>query len=267
MNAKSKRSTKEELAIKVKKHVNDMVCMFNTEIKQSIANTDIITDYMEINKGRVEKVKFTCLKTDTVSALFKYKAGINGGNLKSTEKCCILNFASFTHPGGNYIGGSMAQEEALCSESILYNVLRNFKFAFYNANLNHKNSCMYENRMLYSPDILFSRDCNGKLNNTTADVITCAAPNKSAGQRNYKVTDTENTKFLKSRIAFILNVAAAKNVDTLILGAYGCGVFGQDPYEVARIFRSYLTGEYKYFSKVIFAVPDWKYETFNKTLG
>ena len=102
---------------------------------------------------------------------------------------------------------------------------------------------------------------------TTADVITCAAPNKSAGKRKYKVTDNENTKFLKHRIAFILNVAAAKNVDTLILGAYGCGVFGQDPYEVARIFRSYLTGEYKYFSKVIFAVPDWKYEIFNKILG
>ena len=71
----------------------------------------------------------------------------------------------------------------------------------------------------------------------------------------------------ETKVAFILNVAAAKNVDTLILGAYGCGVFGQDPYEVARIFRSYLTGEYKYFSKVIFAVPDWKYEIFNKILG
>ena len=263
-----KLTTKEELAIKAKKHVNDMVSMFGHEIKQATHNTDIITDFMEINKDRVGKVKFSCLKTDTVSALFNHQEKNNSDKQESTtEKCCILNFASFRQPGGNYIGGSMAQEEALCSESILYNVLRNFKFAFYNANLNYINKCMYENRMLYSPDILFSRHYDDKENITTADVITCAAPNKSAGKRKYKVTDNENTKFLKHRIAFILNVAAAKNVDTLILGAYGCGVFGQDPHEVARIFRSYLTGEYKYFSKVIFAVPDWKYEIFNKIFG
>ncbi len=264
----TKRSTtKEELAAKAKKHANDMVFMFEPEIKRSTEKTDIITTSLEIKKEKVEKVNFICLKTDTVSALFKYKAEINRDNYKFSKKCCILNFASFTQPGGNFIGGSMAQEEALCSESILYNVLRNFKFAFYNANLNHKNNCMYENRMLYSPDILFSRFYDNKENIITTDVITCAAPNKSAAQRNYKVTNGENTKFLKSRIAFVLNVAAAKNADTLILGAYGCGVFGQDPYEVARIFRSYLTGEYKYFSKVIFAVPDWKYEIFNKILG
>ena len=62
-------------------------------------------------------------------------------------------------------------------------------------------------------------------------------------------------------------IAKNNEVDTLILGAYGCGVFGQDPYEVASIFKEYLD-ECKCFKTVVFAVPNGKngnYEAFIKT--
>ena len=65
-------------------------------------------------------------------------------------------------------------------------------------------------------------------------------------------------------------MAAINRVDTLILGAFGCGVFGQDPIEVATIFKEYL-GKYPFvFDKVIFAIPNKEstnYLAFNEILN
>ena len=44
--------------------------------------------------------------------------------------------------------------------------------------------------------------------------------------------------------------------ETLILGAYGCGVFGQDPRQVANIFKLYLKNINCSFERVIFAIPE-----------
>ena len=125
---------------------------------------------------------------------------------------------------------------------------------FYDWNNRHKNKALYLNRALYSPNIIFCNDGNC----VSCDVITCACPNKSASQKYQNVSDKENTEVLKSRIKYVLDIAKDNNVDTLILGAYGCGVFGQDAKEVASIFREYLTTTHKCFKRVIFAIPNGK---------
>lgn len=60
---------------------------------------------------------------------------------------------------------------------------------------------------------------------------------------------------MRSRIKFVLDIAKDNGISTLILGAYGCGVFGQDAKEVAEIFKEYLSTTHKCFEKVIFAIP------------
>ena len=102
------------------------------------------------------------------------------------------------------------------------------------------------NRGLYSPNIIFYKDGNC----VSCDVITCAAPNKSTAQKYQNVSDEENTRVLRSRIKFVLDIAKDNYVDTLILGAYGCGVFGQDAKEVASIFKEYLNTTHKCFKKL-----------------
>ena len=166
-------------------------------------------------------------------------------------RTAVLNFASYRHPGGMFYEGSSAQEESLCHDSFLYNVLRQFP-AYYEWNEKNKNRALYMNRAIYSKDIMFFNGDTAK----KCDVITCAAPNLSWGIRNRdEQVLQDNKEVLKSRIDFVLSIAAQQEVDTLILGAFGCGVFKQPAQAVAKIFVTLLKTKYKCFKKIVFAVP------------
>lgn len=200
-----------------------------------------------------DKIKF-----DSVSAVFKYT--------DQNSKTAVLNFASYKQPGGMFLQGSKAQEECLCHESTLYNVLARFEGAYYTVNRERLNRVLYQNVALYSPDIYFERNDTS----VKCDVITCAAPNFSAASKYCNVSRGENTDVLKSRIKFILYLAATEQVDTLILGAFGSGVFGQEAKEVAEITMDLLKHYDGVFKEVVFAVIDEKsanYQAFNDVIG
>ena len=163
----------------------------------------------------------------------------------------VLNFASFTSPGGGFLNGQMAQEEHLCHNSNLYERL-SIESEYYAYNVKHKNNGAYENRAIFSYDVNFI-DPDRPDHEYMVDVITCAAPNKSVIK--YHPLQWDNTEVLKNRIEFILNIAQAEDLQILILGAWGCGVFGQDPVEVAKLFKEQLTSGKYNFEKVIFAIP------------
>lgn len=165
-------------------------------------------------------------------------------------KVAALNFASYKNPGGMFLKGSKAQEECLCHHSALYNILSRFP-NYYAENKKNLNEALYTDRAIYTPAVPFFTE-SGKFD---CDIITCAAPNKYAAQRYKNVSDEKNWYHLYNRIEFILNIAKLHQVDILIVGAFGCGVFGQDPYEVAAIFKYLLDNKSYGFSQVIFAIP------------
>ena len=232
-------------------HTKDMEERFPNEISTAVKETKkynehyIFTDFPEANENICVKL----LAQDSVQAAFNEADG----------KTCILNFASFTHPGGMFLTGSRAQEECLCHESFLYNVLKEFDksdksstASYYESNRAKVNRGLYYNRAFYTPNIIFEKDSIS----ANFDVITCAAPNLGPTLRyGLNVSKEENSKVLESRIKFILDIAAENRVDTLILGAFGCGVFKQDASEVANIFIKCISNSHRYFKKVIFAVP------------
>lgn len=235
---------KDKRANQARKHTKEMQEKYgNGCIAKAIQSTKIYDTDFKCNKDLKEQnTEIIVDDLDTVHAGRRYyKYG----------KVALLNFSSYKNPGGMFINGSKAQEECLCHASYLYNVLSQFVIEFYDWNNRHKNKALYLNRALYSPDVLFQY---GEVL-FNCDVITCAAPNKSAAQKYQNVSDKENTKVLKSRIEFVLDIAKDNQVTTLILGAYGCGVFGQDAKEVANIFKEYLNTTHRSFERVIFAIP------------
>lgn len=247
-------------AIKAKKWVDKMEKEHPSEIAYSVKNT-MICRKENLNFSWSKRYSQTAVKLealDSVSAVFKYT--------DQNSKTAVLNFASYKQPGGMFLQGSKAQEECLCHESTLYNVLMRFEDTYYASNRKQLNRALYQNVALYSPDVYFERNDNS----VKCDVITCAAPNFSAASKYCNVSKEENATVLESRIKFILYLAATQQVDTLILGAFGSGVFGQDAKEVAKITMNLLRHYDGVFKKVVFAVIDEKsanYQAFNDVIG
>ena len=252
-------NNRESRAEQARRHTEEMEQKYGEQIREAIKNTIVYDVDFQSSDTYSCETEITVEAADSVSAVMKHSKECNG-------PMAVLNFSSYKNPGGGFIGGSKAQEECLCQESCLYNILTEFAPSFYEWNRQHNNKTLYLNRGLYVPKVVFCKEGNTVL----CDVITCAAPNKSAAQANQKVSDQENTEALKSRIRFVLDIAKENHVELLILGAYGCGVFGQDAREVAGIFKEYLSTTHKCFRKVIFAIPkgrDNHLEVFEEVLG
>lgn len=248
MNQEEKKynwSRREERKNQAIWHTRQMESKFKSEISHSVFKTNEYNEFSRFESGKGNLPEIKIVDKDSVTAVLETRL------THTNQKLCVLNFASFKNPGGKFLEGSLAQEECLCMESTLYNVLSTFKDSFYKNNMFYLNKGMYKNRALYSKDIVFER--NGV--KTVCDVLTCAAPNYYAANRYQGVSKSENSVILESRIKYVLDVANKENVNVLILGAYGCGVFGQDAKEVASLFKKHLdSGAYK-FKEIVFAIP------------
>lgn len=171
------------------------------------------------------------------------------------DNVVILNFASGCNPGGSYLDGSTAQEENLCRKSGLYSCLKTKPY-FYNENIecSIKGDNFYTDNIIYSPDVPFFRDEDNKLISApyNLSVITSPAPNL----RNQNEDDIDKERLLKvikERISRILKIAALNNHKKIVLGAWGCGAFRNDPKMVAEAFKSSLS-ENSFFEHVCFAI-------------
>ncbi|MDX1671825.1 MAG: TIGR02452 family protein [Balneolaceae bacterium] len=175
------------------------------------------------------------------------------------EKIGVLNFASARNPGGGFLQGARAQEESLARSSGLFASLKQCP-SYYEYHRSHR-SALYSDRMIWSPGCPVFRTDDGTLLEEyyTVDFITSPAPNAGVIRRNEPENKSEIEPVLRERSAKILSLAAHHGNDALVLGAWGCGVFQNDPERVARIFRNHLgrTGSFhNRFKKVVFSVLD-----------
>ncbi|WP_344959312.1 TIGR02452 family protein [Actinomadura miaoliensis] len=168
-----------------------------------------------------------------------------------------LNFASAKNPGGGFLNGAHAQEEGLARSSALYASLTAAReyYDFHRA----QGDLLYSDHMIYSPDVPVFRDDAGRLLEEPYDVafLTSPAPNRGA-IRDERVA-ARIPEVLRLRARKILAVAAHHGHRRLVLGAWGCGVFRNDPAEVAQAFAEPLAagGEFAgRFDHVVFAVWD-----------
>lgn len=241
---------KEKRATQALLHTEKMEQNYSKEIKSSIENTVTYNQVPKEDKTQLGSPSISIFPEDSVTGIFNHAQG----------KTCVLNFASFKDAGGLFLKGSKAQEECLCHESFLYNVLKEHD-QYYKSNQTNLNRGLYRNRALYSPDIHFIRDGQA----VKADVLTCAAPNFYTANKYCNVSAQENSKVLRSRIKFVLSVLKAQGVETAILGAFGCGVFAQDASEVAQIFKEEtenIMGGSKF--NAVFAVPEGRDGNYQK---
>ncbi|KAJ7481591.1 hypothetical protein FB451DRAFT_1350675 [Mycena latifolia] len=213
---------------------------------------------------------------DTLDAAFPLATDGRG-------RVALLSMASELRPGGGFLGGASAQEESLCLRSTLHAGLRD---EFYR---------LPERGCVYTPDVCVFRGVYGDApkNQTKAptgtevnpaaswwfaDVVSCAAVRApdvvSAASGAEAYADAAQRDLMREKIKVVLRAAAAHGCRRLVLGAFGCGAFGNPPAEVAQLFRRVLLGrdgtgvgrgggEFAgCFDEVLFAIKGGRKETF-----
>lgn len=193
--------------------------------------------------GKQVQVSDCIIKTDTISAILAHGKG----------KTIALNFANAMFPGGGYVLGGNAQEEALCRASLLFYTIRTAK-GYYRRNRLHLLPD-YTDAIIYSKNVPVIRDNSGKLLDKPAlcDFITCPAVNRTFAK--FMFSQKRIDSIMQTRIDKIIQLAAEKQPDTLILGAFGCGVFGNQRESVYPQFESAMQRFLPRNVNVIFADP------------
>lgn len=167
------------------------------------------------------------------------------------ERALSLNFANGISPGGGFLHGARAQEEGLCRASALYATLEGDPMYAHHRQRPEPDSTDW---VILSPEVPVFRDESGAglEEPWLFDVITAAAPVAS------HVGRPRSGDLLERRIHRVLEVAAGFSYDALVLGAWGCGAFGNDPVRTADSFARALEHEFRgCFERVVFAITDW----------
>lgn len=190
---------------------------------------------------------------------------VNGSSLASARTFAargivpmVLSFASAKKPGGGFLSGARAQEESLARSSALAACLvKSPMYGFHRA----RHDAMYTSWMIHSPNVpVFRDDETGALLETPYEVsfLTAPAPNAKVVLERDASRARDVEREMRARVTRVLAIAAAHGETHLVLGAWGCGVFGNDPRIVADAFAFELAGSFcGVFDEIVFAVLDW----------
>lgn len=183
-------------------------------------------------------------------------AGVARLHTAGSGRIAALNFASARNPGGGFLSGSQAQEESLARSSALH-ASQMKAWEFYERH-RADDSLLYSDAMIYSPGCPIFRDDDGALLPAAhpVDFITAAAPNAGAIQDRAPHDLPRVPAALRQRCERVLALAASQGVDALVLGAWGCGVFRNDPHVVADAFAGCLLrgGWSRRFRRIAFSI-------------
>ena len=168
----------------------------------------------------------------------------------------VMNFANAHNPGGGFLLGANAQEEALCRCSSLYmSITSSAASEMYRYNNLHPGR-VESDYMLISPEVVVFRDEKYELleEPVTMAVVTVPAPNRFGAALLASNKLIEET-FIR-RIRIMLAAAANYGYRDIILGAWGCGAFGNKPEDVSEYFRRVIIDDkYGYcFENICFAI-------------
>ena len=208
-----------------------------------------------------EKAKITVSQKRTLEAAQTY----------TSSKVAVLNFASASHPGGGVTTGAGAQEESICRCSTLHFCLTDPKMEklFYEPHWHQKKS-LHNDDCIYTPEVtVFKTDTSApqmldEANWYNVDVITCAAPNLGNFEcRNGSLIDKYSKESISDeglkqlhvkRLHRILDIAILNKVENIVLGAFGCGAFMNDPRIVAEATAETIKDYLHAFKNIEFAV-------------
>ena len=247
--------SKEERAAQAAKHLSFVKGVFAKETESSIQTATIYEDgearAAQLPEPKAEATETAVTTAFAVSALHD-----------ASGKVTLVDAASFTRPGGAYEDGAFGPEQVLCSESNLYPILQGIKPAYHSKNRGYACGQLFTDRAAFLKDVVFNREGSMR----TANVIVVPEPNRARALENHR-SERECDACLANRIETLLNIAALQEIETLIVGAFGCGRQGFPPAQVIEQFQSWIDTHQGAIPKIVFAVPRVHFEAFDAAFG
>lgn len=265
----------------------ERLCKENTRLKtairQSIGSQQLILEddeFLEIDKKKYDA---------PTQLIVSKKRSFEAASAYKDQNVCVHNFASSSNPGGGVTRGANAQEECLCRCSSLYFCLNTPEMwnGFYKPHRTARNP-IHNDDIIYTPDVVvFKTDTAFPRLMDEAEwyhvnVVTCAAPNLrerpsnlfNTGDGNIavRISNEELKRIHEKRLRRIMDLAVMNGNEVVILGAFGCGAFANNPEVVAQAAKNVIS-EYTYAFKTIeFAVycnprDERNYKIFNRIIS
>ncbi len=238
-------------------------------------------DYPDFNQNSIRNTHISVSKDRS------FQAAIRLHKEDPVAKIAVMNFANAFHPGGGVVKGASAQEECLCRTSTLYPLLyrKTLRDTFYRHH-HDLGTSKASDSLIYTERVIVCKTDEDlpkrmpKKDWISVDVITIAAPDLRTKSNKYiPLTDggtymnnAELFGYHVKRAIHMLTCAAAKGADILVLGAFGCGAFQNDPEVVAQAYKTAIEEFPKVFKKIEFAVycsprDENNYRVFNRVFG
>lgn len=193
------------------------------------------------------KVEISVVQEDVIQSIFK------------EDKPLVLIFASAKNPGGGVTRGSIAQEEVISLHSSWYFQVTQHMAISKGFYLEKGDDAINTDKMLYVKNgFMFTDEYHNEISPTEVSFIGATAPNmKGMLQQGQKVDEKKVYQLFSKRIENLLSFSMHQKNDTLIVGAWGCGVFGLSPEKTANLFKENIV-KTNFNKKIVFSIIDEK---------
>ena len=199
------------------------------------------------------------MKTDNLTAAHTL---LPKSQSRSHPNPCILNMASPLRPGGGVLSGATSSEEFLCARTTL---LPSLKESFYR---------LPERGGIFSSDVLVLRnarglgDAQGEIPATQrwyVDVVSAAMlrfPELEGGEEEEgeKRLSRGDRREVEEKMRGVVRILAAKGVRRVVLGAWGCGAYGNPVRDIGEAWGAVLVGRKREVwmgaEEVVFAITE-----------
>lgn len=237
------------------------VCVEQT--KTIVDASKLVDEALQCQPRHTPRIEITAEKTGDCAARLASQG----------RRVGLLNFANGVRVGGGFLQGSRAQEEDLCRCSALYPCLASKTAEEFYVTNEAAGTALVSDAMIVSPAVPFFRNDNYELLEKpfAATVITAAAPDQTwlaqrvACGEEPEVDENEVAQLFCKRTRNIIAAAYKEGVDALILGAWGCGAFGNDPWLVAQAFKRAIAEVGYCMPEIVFAI--WSAGESNENLA
>jgi uncharacterized protein (TIGR02452 family) len=212
--------------------------------KPLIYDTSILSNLVKDIKPKYKKTEIKVVNNDT----FDTAKDLLDSGITTSQNILVLNMASAFKPGGGVVNGASAQEECLFRRSNYFQHLPSYLYP------------LDSDAIIISRDVFVFKDKEYKLLPKVYSVncVACSAVRKpklkydNKGYQTY--SNDKNKEMMYQKIRDIFKVAYLRGYDTLVLGAIGCGAYGNPLFDVVFMFQDILKEFEGCFKNITFAV-------------